>query len=403
MKKRYLLVGSLAFSLVIGKAQPRDTTEFKVNATEVEVLYNQYIQDGDHSAVTGGIGTEKLTVYGPYLSLKKYLGRNAYTFQMGSDIISSASTDNIDFVVSSASKVDTRYYSNVYYTRSVGNNNLTLNAGMGLSIESDYLSLAKYLGLSKQSKDEMQNFFLQLQIFNDDLRWGRLNPDYYRPVKLIYPEELRNSEWYDEYRRNSYNLHLGYNRILDKRDIIGLFSYLSIQNGLLETPFHRIYFNDGSLAVEQLPEKRYRASLAAQWNGFIGGHIILKNSLNGYMDNFGIRGIWLDNETILKLNYKWSLVPSIRLYTQKASTYFAPYMQHKSNEKYYTSDYDLSKFQSVKLGLGFNYHPYLTGKIPLQNLNLKYLFYRQSNGLKSHVISLLMNFRYKAKVKKKRK
>ena len=93
------------------KAQTiKDTVQRKVNRTDIELVYKHYLQDGNNSAVTGGIGTEKLMVYGPELSLKSEFKKNTISLNLGTDIISSASTDKIDFVVSSASKVDKRTY-----------------------------------------------------------------------------------------------------------------------------------------------------------------------------------------------------------------------------------------------------------------------------------------------------
>ncbi|MBK7173902.1 MAG: hypothetical protein IPH84_11855 [Bacteroidales bacterium] len=110
MKIKYILVGSLAFLNFLAKAQTARDTALQQRKTEIEWLYGQYMQDGNHSAVTGGIGTEKLSVYGPSLKIRTITGKNTLTIKLGSDIITSASTDKIDFVVSSASRRDARNY-----------------------------------------------------------------------------------------------------------------------------------------------------------------------------------------------------------------------------------------------------------------------------------------------------
>src|SRR5207344_9873 len=104
MKKKYLVFGSLALLHLTAKTQPPgDSTTIKPRSSEIELVYNHYLQNGNHSAVTGGTGTEKLTVYGPAIRILRSSGKNVYEFNVGADIISSASTDNIDFVISSAS------------------------------------------------------------------------------------------------------------------------------------------------------------------------------------------------------------------------------------------------------------------------------------------------------------
>jgi len=144
MKKRYLVIGALALSHGFVKAQRSDSLFKKeiLNKTDITVLYNQYIQNGDHSAITGGIGTERLLVYAPAVELNSRIKRkNIVTFKGGADIITSASTDRIDFVLSSASLHDTRFHTELGYGRWFEKSDVLVTLGTGLSIESAYLSI----------------------------------------------------------------------------------------------------------------------------------------------------------------------------------------------------------------------------------------------------------------------
>ncbi|RDY61368.1 DUF3570 domain-containing protein [Flagellimonas nanhaiensis] len=403
MNKRTLLVGSLAFSLFFSKAQTKKSETFKVNETEVELLYNHYVQNGDNSAVTGGEGTERLIVYGPTFNYKKKFGKNALDFQIGVDIISSASTDNIDRIVSSASRLDARTYSNAHYTRYFEKSKMSISLGLGASVESDYFSFGKFLGFFKTSKNDMRTYTAQLQIFNDDLRWGRLDGGFLQsPQFLIYPVELRFQEWYDEYKRDSYNLNLGFTQVVNQRNTVGLFTVLSLQKGLLATPFHRIYFSDNSRAVEQFPDERYKAALSLKWNSFASGGVIFKNKLGGYLDNFGILGLTIDNETAIKLSPRWTLLPSFRFYTQQASKYFAPRGEHNPSERYYTSDYDFSSLSSYRFGMGWRHWPAARKNKGLHIFSVQYFYYSRSNGLKAHTLSTSFNFLKKRRVRRKK-
>ncbi len=387
---KYLTLSVFFLFVLNSTAQDSDREKINVNQLEVEFVYNHYMQDGDNSAITGGAGTERLIVYGPSMQVKRSFGKNIIDFQLGADIISSASTDKIDFVVSSASRLDARTYTNMHYSRLL-NNAFTLNGGIGFSIESDYFSFAKYLGVSKVSKNKMQTFSGQIQVFNDDLRWGRLNEKTnFGPSNLVYPIELRFQEWYDVHERNTYNLNLSFTQVLDKRNVVGIFGLLSYQEGLLATPFHRIYFSDDTLAVEQLPKKRKKGSLGFRWNRFIKGNLITRNSISGYADNFDITGFSIENETALKIDPKWTVYGNIRYYTQSASKYFAPYKMHDSASQYYTSDFDLSKFNSYKIGFGFKFSPYhfKTKFRRFDTFTLNYNYYRRSNNLSAHMFSL---------------
>jgi hypothetical protein len=397
MKKKFLIIGSLAFFHFFAKAQPaKDSAQEKISKTEIELVYNHYMQDGQNSAVTGGIGTEKLTVYGPMLNIKNSAGKHSLAFNAGTDIITSASTDKIDFVTSSASKRDARYYLNTTYEKTLVKQNLAVYGGLGFSIESDYFSIASKIGLSKEDKKHLRSYSAQFQVFNDDLRWGRINIDYFRPVTLIYPSELRFKEWYNTTKRNSYNLKLGFTQVLNKRNVLGLFPEMAYQQGLLATPFHRIYFTDSTESVEQLPDKRFKGALALRLNSFVGGNIILKNTINGYADNFGIAAFSIENETALKLKPYLTLLPNARFYMQKASPYFAGYREHKSDEEFYTSDFDLSAFQTYNIGIGLKYSPfkYLGKKLAFNTSVFRYNYMYRSNNLSAHIFSLVLQTEY---------
>src|SRR5579863_686792 len=84
----------------------------KVSKTEVQVLFSYYSQDGDHSAITGGIGTEWLHVYSPEFTITHHPdSTHALQLNGGIDIITSASMDKIDIDIhTGASRVSARFY-----------------------------------------------------------------------------------------------------------------------------------------------------------------------------------------------------------------------------------------------------------------------------------------------------
>jgi hypothetical protein len=84
-----------------------------------------------------------------------------------------------------------------------------------------------------------------------------------------------------------------------------------------------------------------------------------------------------------------------RYYTQTASDYFAP-MKTFVNGKYYTSDYDLSKFTSNQYGLGFTYTDIFTRAkifvLGLKSIDLRLNHYTRSDGLSANIGSLGFKF-----------
>jgi hypothetical protein len=395
MRKWYLLLGILALAWH-GRLQAQDSNYRKreIPQAEIEILYSMYGQQGDHSAITGGAGTEQLTVYAPGFEITLNGSISSFTINAGTDIISSASTDRIDDVVSSASMLDMRTHADVQYSRRSRKEELEFSVGTGFSLESDYLSFPVRMAFTYTAPDKMRQVQIAFSAFFDDLRWGRLNPDYRRPVTLIYPAELRNTEWFDIYRRYSYNFKTGFIQVINHRLRVGIFPELILQKGLLSTPFHRVYFNNDSLKVENLPQSRIRMPLGLKVNYFAGSRTILKGGYTFYHDDFRINAHNLEIESAMKINPVWTISPFIQLYSQTGSTYFQPYAQHVPDRQFYTSDYDLSAFNSIKAGLGIRWAPiaYLSARNIFDEVQLRYAYFRRSEGLSAHMLSAVFRF-----------
>ncbi len=363
----------------------------KLQRTDIQAMFSYYTQNNNHSAVTGGIGTEDLQVYAQDYSFTWSSGSiKSISLELGADIISSASTDNIDNVISSASKKDFRVHTTLGYNHNL-KNKLNLGITSGISTESDYLSVGSGVSVGRQSEDQSKEWSVTLQTFFDDLRWLNLG----KPRILIYPDELRDTEWFSIYRRNSYNLSFSFYQTINRRVAVGIYPGIAFQHGLLSTPFHRVYFADDSSRVENLPQQRLKIPIGAQLNMFLGKMWIIRTYYRFYWDDFGISAHTLELETPIKVSQKFTLSPFIRLYTQAGSNYFKPYARHELTQQYYTSDYDLSDFDSYKTGLSVRYTPF-GGNYHTWSFNeieLRYAWYKRSDGLLAHTITAFINLK----------
>ncbi len=398
MKKHYIIIGLLAASLT-SAGQRLDSVYKKqvLSKTDVQVMFSYYTQDNNHSAVTGGIGTENLQVYSSQIFIDHQRdSSNTIHIDGGVDIISSASTDNIDFVVSSASKVDARSHINIGYNRLLRDKQNRIGGNLAYSIESDYTSRGGGLTWSKVSADQTREVSANVQVFFDDLRWGRFEGG--KPIKLIYPSELQTKEWFDSYKRNSFNVSFGLYQTINRRMALGIYPGLSYQAGELATPFHRVYFTDDSKRVENLPESRLKIPIGVQLNSFLGSRWILRSYYRFYWDDFGIVAHTFSIESPIKATRVLTFTPFIRLYTQTKADYFKPYKQHDISQQFYTSDYDLSGFTSYKTGIGIRYAPFnAQHRINFKEVELRYAYYKRSDGLAAHMIATYLSFNSRKK------
>ena len=393
MKKKYIIFGLLFSSSLYGLGQRADSSfnKRKVSRTDIQVVYAHYLQNGNHSAVTGGIGTEKLTVYSPGAKLTHQSDSlHSYSLNAGVDVITSASTDNIDFVVSSASRKDARVYADAGYNLGIKHSGITLSGAGHFSIESDYLSFGFGLGVNHTNRNKTRQVSAEAEVYIDDLRWGRLSKN--EPLKLLYPIELRGRKWFTEYRRRSYNFNTMLQQVINRRMVLAIFPDAAYQDGLLSTPFHRVFTKDSTVRVEVLPQHRFKIPVGIQLNSFIGTRYILRTYYRYYWDDWGIRAHTFEMTVPVKITPNLVLAPFGRFYMQTAADYFKPYRQHALSEKYCTSDYELSKFHSIEGGLETRFHPKGRKPVPLFNeLTLRYGYYKRSDGLYAHTISLLID------------
>jgi hypothetical protein len=123
-----------------------------LNEQEVNFLFNYYNQDGNHSPVTGGLGTEQLNCAAPMMIVNiPFDSVHSLAMSVGLDYYTSASCDNIDKFVSgasahylsSASSNDTRGHGDITYTHSKKSKHRSWSIGTGYSQEFDVISVEK--------------------------------------------------------------------------------------------------------------------------------------------------------------------------------------------------------------------------------------------------------------------
>lgn len=373
----------------------RDASAFKIKQikeSDISVLFSFYHQDGNNSPVTGGVGTEKLSDYTSKIIVNLVLDdKQSISLDGGFDYYTSASTDNIDRFVSSASSSDVRVHGNIGYSRKA-DNNLSYGVKVGGSGEFDYASVQFSGYVSKISANGDRSYGLSAQAFLD--RWS-----------LIYPMELRGQNWASTDLRRSYSVSGSFTQVLNKRMQIGFTTDLVRQTGLLSTPFHRVYFNDlSTVRVEKLPSDRFKVPVGIRFNYYLNDFLLLRTYYRYYWDNWGITAHTAQVELPVKINRFFSVYPYYRYHTQSAADYFAGYQEHNLASEFYTSDYDLSKLTSHDYGLGVRYSPaegigsmQLPGTkriLTFKEINLKYGHYTRSTGLVSNIISFGMNFTF---------
>jgi hypothetical protein len=406
MRKIYLGVLALYLGILSSHAQTKqpvkDSTNYearKLKVDEVNFVSAYYHQNGNHSAVTGGIGTENLTDFANTLDvqlskLTRNGHKNTFTFELGIDHYTSASSDKIDpNSVSSASRQDTRVYPSLNWTNSNEKTGNAFGFTGSYSHEFDYQSKGLGFNLTRVSKDKNTQFDFKLQAFLDT--WKVILPVELRPPGYGSGSNHDDRNPVPNKPRNSFSASFSLSQVLSTRLQALFIIEPSYQKGLLATKYQRDYFTDGSERVENLPDGRYKLPIAVRFNYFLDDHFIIRTFYRYYMDNWGIRAHTAEIEVPVKLTSFVSVSPFYRYNNQVGTRYFAAYGQHNPTDVYYTSDYDLSTLHSNFIGANLRLSPPngVFGWQHLNTLELRYGHYTRSTGLNSDIVTLALKFK----------
>jgi len=455
MKKIILIV--ILFSLGSTFAQQDSTTVYKkrvLETTEVDFLTSYYSQEGDNAAVTGGIGTEKLTDFTPTIIVSLPLNADdVLTVDAGISTYSSASSSNLNpfdgskgaspWVASSgASQQDTWGNVNVGYAHSSDDRNNIWNANVSFATEYDYTSVGFGGGFTKLFNEKNTEVGVKANVYLDT--WspkypteldtyvqtnGNLNQGFFQDIDIFDQNGNASSAWspvagfdlINDKSRNSYSVSFSFSQILSKKAQMSLFFDLVKQEGWLANPMQRVYFADVDnyyvgnannissytsssnrdvfqLAddIERLPNSRFKIPLGLRFNYYINETVSLRTYYRYYYDDWGINSHTANVEVPIKITSKFTLYPSYRFYNQTAADYFAPYEENLSTSEFYTSDYDLSKFSANQYGFGVSYTDIFTKfniwKLGLKNVDFKYNNYKRNTGLSANIFAIAFKF-----------
>lgn len=434
MKKVFLSV--VAFSMICHHAfsQVKDTSAYKtpislyapvtapdtgynphkLKLDEVNLVSSYYTQNGDHSPVTGGIGSEQVTDISNGIDLKfVWYGqgnrKNTLSAGLGFDYHTAASQAYVS-ATGASHKDGTRVYPSLDWT--VEGKKGSFGIGSYISSEYNYKSFGADIHFSRKVNHNNGEFTVKLQTYLDN-------------VTLIYPSELipttttvtsggtvvtttasgrtisgsggssSKESSIPTSPRNTYTGSLSYSQMINTRLQVALMVDMVKQDGFLSLPFHRVYWSNGKDTIEHLPSSRAKLPLGFRLNYFLGDNVIIRTYYRYYTDDWGIKSNTANIEIPYKITPFFSLSPFYRYYDQTASRYFAPYKAHSPTDQYYTSNYAYSKFSANFYGMGLRIAPPkgVFGWQNLHELEIRYGHYSQTTDLVSDVISMSLGFK----------
>ena len=310
----------IAFVVVVSPAllfAQNDEREYKkrvLENTEIELLSSFYQQDGNNAAVTGGLGTEELTDYTATVVVSIPINEDdILKIDAGVSAYTSASSSNIDpfevgtpnpFISNSgASERDTWVNGTATYIHSSDDRNTNWSLKASVSNEYDYTSVGfggSYAKLMNQKNTEIG---FHGNVFLDS--WRSIYPIELTDGNIVANNTITgNSDYSTAFskftngNRNSYSGGVSLSQILSQKIQGSVIVDVIKQEGLLSTPFQRVYFadvedsfiGDCHLAddVERLPNSRLKLALGGRLNAYVNEVMTLRSFMRYYQDDWGI-------------------------------------------------------------------------------------------------------------------
>jgi hypothetical protein len=403
-----------------------------LESIEVDFLTSYYTQDGDNAAVSGGIGTEELTdVTGTIVVSIPLNDDDVLTIDAGVSAYTSASSSNVgafdgsqpaDPFVASSGASGADIWGNITgsYSHSSDDRNDIWSAKLSVSTEYDYFSFGFGGSYTKLFNEKNTELSMSANVYLDT--WNAIYPTELRPFgeggyglnnQIFTQNKITGNTNYNPIftpfnneRRNSYSLGFGFSQILHKNVQGSLALDFVQQQGLLSTPFQRVYFRDITDsfidnfqladAIERLPDSRFKVAVGGRLNWFLNETFVIRTFYRYYSDSWGINSHTASIEVPVKISDKFTFYPSYRFYNQTAVNYFRPYEGALSTDEFYTSDYDLSEYAANQFGFGVLYtdifakaHVWMFG---LKSIDLKFYQYDRNTTFSSGIITAGVKF-----------
>ena len=365
---------------------------------DTDILVSYYDQDGDHSAVTGGVGTEKLEVVSPVILLAWRIDETmTLTADIGIDQISSASIGNIQVEVGSASipASDTRTFGTFKFKKKLGHQ--TWGLTLGSATEYDYESFSYGLDWAIDLNQANTSIAASIRRYDDAIDLIGIN-GYGGQGDGLPTTEGKGD-------RTTTDLYVTLSQTLGRKTAGSLEVSLSSQEGVLSTPYNEVILASsspldpkGKHVAERLTDSRERKAFSLRLSHAFTDNVVQRAGYRYYTDDWGITAHTIDLETHFRLpsDREMWIYPILRYNTQKATDYFGVPLTFTGTEAYYTSDWDLAETTSDKYGIGWSVNtlPNESWLLLLDRFEMRGTVYDRDDGLSGFTTSFAFGWTY---------
>lgn len=151
--------------------------------------------------------------------------------------------------------------------------------------------------------------------------------------------------------RDSANVVIGLTHVVNALTVVqGAFSFTR-QTGYLSDPY-KLALVDGVAVQDTRPDDRNQAAWSVRLrHRFPDAGASLHADYRFYSDSWKVESHTVELSWYQELGERWWLTPSLRYYSQSQAGFYRPYYPNETGDGLYSSDYRLSPYGAITLGL----------------------------------------------------
>ncbi len=213
----------------------------------------------------------------------------------------------------------------------------TLGGNVAISTENDYESVALGVSGSLELFQKHTTLLTSLSVSRDELS----------PTNIDFSNTRKDA---DGEKKRSFSLYHGLSQVLDKFSTLQIGIGYTRLSGFLSDPYR---------TRDDRPDSREQNTLSLQYRYYLRsfGGMAWHGDYRYYQDDWGIlantisTSVWKDVEVF---GLHFTLAPNVRYHWQHAADFYS--VDASSNSELYSSDYRLSAYGAVSVGIDLQYH-----------------------------------------------
>jgi hypothetical protein len=143
---------------------------------------------------------------------------------------------------------------------------------------------------------------------------------------------------------------IGVTQVLNPHSLVQANLSFAEESGFLNDPYKLVLVQD-SILPDTRPNDRSMVAGLLRYIRKMGSDSSIHLSYRVFNDSWSVQSHTFETAWFTELPNNWRLNPSLRYYSQEAAEFYEPYFVNLRNDGFYSSDFRLASYGSIKAGI----------------------------------------------------